>query len=106
MNEYTTDSHRHRNVFYDTYGSFTLPATEYTEILRPKGCEQNHLEISIGLGLGPLQLLIIIIKRNSMSTGISLGLDLGLRQCKHTITDTLSDIYRCSACITDVRSIS
>ena len=44
------------------------------------------MEICISLGQGPLlPLLSIIIKPNYIVIGITLGLGLGLVQCKHTI---------------------
>ena len=55
-----------------------------------KMCTVEPMEIWISLGLCPLEPLpSIIIKPNSIDTGISLGVGLGLVQCKYTITPPL-----------------
>ena len=78
-----------RTVFRSN-GSFTLPDTDTeTETDTDKICTEP-MEICIGLGLGSVLILSsIIIEPNSIGLSLCLGLDIGLSQCKHTITLTL-----------------
>ena len=92
-----TFNHLIATIIITYNGSFTLPDTEtdsYIMCIEP-------MEICISLGLGPLlPFLSIIIKSDSISVGISFGLDLGLLQLKKHHSNVINCNIPCPSVLT------